>query len=185
MEFRLVYRGPLKANGSVDDKQKLRRAFHGQLRELWNQLPLKEITEFLKAKPAARKISLIHPIDTFQFAPLVSARINLICGLNILFLRPGEPGSLIQHGGDIDNRLKTLLDGLRMPKDSRELPSGDHPLPDEDPFFCLLEDDALVTNVSVTTDPLLEQAQPTEVVLVVQVSVRATRVSNDNIGLIG
>jgi hypothetical protein len=30
--------------------------------------------------------------------------------------------------------------------------------PDEDPFFCLLEDDSLITEVNITTDRLLTSA---------------------------
>ena len=33
----------------------------------------------------------------------------MICGLNILFLRKEEPGSLILQGGDIDNRMNRVV----------------------------------------------------------------------------
>ena len=45
----------------------------------------------------------------------------LTCGLKILFLRKEGPGKLILQGGDIDNRLKTLLDALKMPSDLSEI----------------------------------------------------------------
>lgn len=74
--------------------------------------------------------------------------------MNILFLRRDNPGNLIASGGDIDNRIKVLFDGLKMPDTVSDL--GGIPLgPDEDPFFCLLEDDSLITSVSITTDRLL------------------------------
>lgn len=60
----------------------------------------------------------------------------------------------MSNGGDIDNRIKVLFDGLRMPKTEREL-GGFGIDADEDPFFCLLEDDTLITRVSVTTDRLI------------------------------
>jgi hypothetical protein len=74
--------------------------------------------------------------------------------LDILFLRRDGPGSLIKSGGDIDNRLKVLFDGLRMPQGSEEL-CGDSPCQDEDPFYCLLEDDKLISKVQVETNWLL------------------------------
>jgi hypothetical protein len=77
-----------------------------------------------------------------------------LCSLDILFLRRHDAGSLIANGGDIDNRIKVLFDGLRMPGNDAEL-GGLLIEPDEDPFFCLLEDDALITRVSVETDRLL------------------------------
>ena len=39
---------------------------------------------------------------------------------------------------DIDNRLKTLFDALKVPS-SRELLSDAEPVDDETPFFCLLQ----------------------------------------------
>jgi hypothetical protein len=71
-----------------------------------------------------------------------------------LFLRRDTPGGLVENGGDIDNRIKVLLDGLRMPNIVREL-GGDGFEPDENPFYCLLEDDKLIMKISVTTDRLL------------------------------
>lgn len=40
----------------------------------------------------------------------------------------------------------------------QELPDGDEPQDGEDPFFCLLKDDALVTRLAVDTDTLLAKA---------------------------
>ncbi len=57
--------------------------------------------------------------------------------------------------GDIDNRLKTLFDSLRMPSPSQEC-GQESPGEAEDPFYVLLEDDETIANVSVTTDRLLQ-----------------------------
>ena len=90
----------------------------------------------------------------YRFVPLVNNLDGIACALDILFLRRDEPGSLIKGGGDIDNRIKVLFDALRMPKGYQEL-EGFQPATDESPFFCLLEDDRLITEVKVTTDRLL------------------------------
>jgi hypothetical protein len=100
-----------------------------------------------------------HVADNYQrcggrFVPLINERGGFTCSLDILFLRRDNPGNLIENGGDIDNRIKVLFDGLRMPKDQKEM-GGLSIDPDEDPFFCLLEDDKLITRVSVTTDRLI------------------------------
>lgn len=89
----------------------------------------------------------------YRFVPLISRYFGTACSLNILFLRRDNPGNLIKSGGDIDNRLKVLFDGLTVPEHENHV---DGPAQaGEDPFFCLLEDDALITDVSVTTDRLL------------------------------
>jgi hypothetical protein len=76
------------------------------------------------------------------------------CEIDILFLRPDPPGKLLQSG-DIDNRLKTVFDALKMPSSLDEA-GGKGPQEDESPFFVLLEDDKLISSVSIKTDTLLE-----------------------------
>ena len=98
---------------------------------------------------------------------------DLFCGLDVLFLRPDRPGRVL-WAGDIDNRIKTLIDALRMPK-KNEIYDQRTPEPDEDPFFCLLEEDELVTKLSVESDLLLEFNVPqtmNEVHLVITVRIR-------------
>lgn len=183
MRFTLHYRGPLKANRGAKDKHTLRRYFHNQLRCLWNQMPLSAYHDYL-LEGADRDVSIIHSIGQFKFAPLVTSRLNMIAELDISLLRPGPPGNLIVQSGDIDNRLKTLLDGLKVPKESTALPADEVPLDDETPFFCLLEDDSLITALSVRTDRLLEASiNPNEVLLLIHVTTRITSAIWANSGL--
>jgi hypothetical protein len=49
------------------------------------------------------------------FRPLVRETFALHCGLKILFLRKEPPGKVYQ-GGDLDGRMKTLIDALTMPQ---------------------------------------------------------------------
>lgn len=91
----------------------------------------------------------------FHFLPLVTKRVVLRCNVDILFLRAEEKNYVLQ-GGDIDGRLKTLFDSLRMIREAQELPP-DHRPPEEseDPFFVLLEDDQLISEVRVNANQLL------------------------------
>ncbi len=184
MRFTLHYRGPLKANRGPKDKQQLRRHFHSQLKCLWEQPPLVDFATWLRPEVEKGEIALVEPTGPFQFAPLVSERIHMLAELDLMILRPGPPGALVGHGGDIDNRVKTLLDALRIPRESTALPSDDKPLDGETPFFCLLGDDRLITRLSVDTDTLLEKTEdPSEVVLTLRVTTRLTRILFDTIGL--
>ena len=121
----------------------------------------------------------------YSFVPLVTEYLDLMCAVEILFLRLDEPGKLIQ-GGDIDNRLKTLFDSLRLPKNKDELGGHDSPDESEFPFFVLLEDDSLISKVSVETDTLLEPVKGNDVStndvrLVITVRVRPQQLDFDNI----
>lgn len=184
MEFTLHYRGALKANRSPAEKHQLRKHFHIQLKQLWTQRPLSIFTYLLNPSPARGELSVIREIGKFRFAPLVSERIHLIAELEILMLRPEPPGSIVTQGGDIDNRLKTLLDALKVPAEPTALPQGATPEQGEDPFFCLLEDDSLITKISVDTDRLLELSEdPSEVVLLIHVITKQLAVLSATIGL--
>jgi hypothetical protein len=106
------------------------------------------------------------------FLPLVRNSLALKCGLKIIFLRKEEPGKVYQ-GGDLDNRLKTLLDALAVPIVGQVIPdnSTDYPI------YCLLEDDGLITSLSVETHRLLSRpaASKHDVQLLIEVDVRVTQ----------
>jgi hypothetical protein len=203
LEFRLVYKGRLPAETSrprVKDKHRIRKHFHRQLKELWSRDPVLKrqsdpvhvITTPYNAvlDPGKQKIyranALLprgrswveHVADNyarcgFRFVPLIREANGFTCALNILFLRRGHPGELLRDGGDIDNRIKVLFDSLKVPKCGDE--NQDIPAADENPFFCLLEDDRLITSLTVVTDRLLipkeQEEAETDVELVVHVTV--------------
>jgi hypothetical protein len=173
LEFRLYYRGPLKANGGPSEKHALRKSFHPQLKELFAQKPLNAYGHYLD--PSYINTNILVTSGAFRFAPLINSRLHTIAKLDIIFLRPEEPGAIISRGGDIDNRLKTLFDALKMPHEPNALPAGVTPNVDEQPFFCLLEDDNLITEVTVRTDRLLDAVTVrSEVVLLIQVKTSVT-----------
>lgn len=202
MEFTLHYRGVLKATGKPAHKHELRCHFHSQLKELWDQLPLSSVrNDALNLSPPdsshkqwpndnlkelaeiCQFPSLIKPVGTFNFVPLINQRLNMVAELKVTLLRPEPPGSIITQSGDIDNRLKTLFDALKIPEENA-LPAGSHPKSDEDPFHCLLEDDNLITNISVSTDRLLEKIlDKSEVILLIHVLTKVTLSTIVNISL--
>jgi hypothetical protein len=185
MEFTLYYRGELRANRGPRDKHRLRRHFHAQLKELWDEPPLKGKRTALLDASGPGDESIIHSIESFEFAPLVCSGLWLVADLRITLLRPEPPGRIITQAGDIDNRLKTLLDALTMPHQPNALPPNATPSGDESPFFCLMEDDNLIARLDVGSDRLLDPtAQPAEVVLLIHVRTRPTATNYANIDLL-
>lgn len=159
MEFRLTYAGPLYAyrtGGSGKDRSlhihSIRKVFHKQLAALWAKHPVLSLRG--PSDPDVTKI----PSCGFTWLPIATKHNGLICRLEILMLRNSEPGRVL---ADIDNRLKSVFDALRMADSPEELGSKTQtgqvmPDPDETPFYTLLQDDRLITHVAVTTDTLLE-----------------------------
>jgi hypothetical protein len=119
----------------------------------------------------------------FSFTPIARKSLSLICALDILFMRKEEPGSLVLQGGDIDGRLKTLFDALKVP--SEEEIKNHTPI--ENPLYCVMEQDALITGVNVRTDRLLTvpNGDVHQVHLIIEVTIRVMRVSWDNLGFLG
>jgi hypothetical protein len=184
MRLTLEYNGSLpsqqgdgwaETNKRVADKWRIRRQLDPQLRVLWSVAP---------ALIGLGNSPLYAPIDTpmGKYRPLIRRGLALLCKIDVLFLREGNPGNLVSPGGDIDNRMKVLFDGLSMPQ-----PNDNGRDPSEtDPIYTLLESDSLIEECSIRTSRLLTlQDDPSHVRLVMDVTVRASMTTIDNIDLLG
>ncbi len=192
-------------------KQEIRKQFHKQLKELWKTKNFLRDTKILNntqvAVPIERDIGGTwgyggtHPPGSerplvdyvadqhshfdYKFVPIAREAWSLACGLEILFLRCDPPGG-VYTAGDVDNRIKTLLDGMRMPKSVAELGGYTVPDADESPFFCLLEDDKSITSLAVNTDTLLSPitaSDPSWAHIVITVDIRPYVVTTFNLAL--
>ena len=174
-QFRLTYRGRLSPNGSPAEKHEIRRALHPQLKALWEYKPLKLFKDQLRPREQLKKgeVSTLREVAGRTFAPLVVDELRMFAELDVLLMRPGDLGGLLSQGGDIDNRLKTLFDALRQPRNEFEVPKSWQPDDDERPLFCLLEDDQQITKLKVDVDRLLTPADDNHVELVLTVRVDA------------
>jgi len=195
---------PDKTAGHVHE---IRRVFHQQLREHWRTNSFlsqhksfpsdygiehstpdgisRYASDQHERKLLSDFIPDLHKLNGYRFLPLVRENWRLQCELDILFLRKNPPGSIVQ-AGDIDNRIKTLLDALRMARSEQELRGNENPTSDEDPFYCLLEDDQLVSRLNVDTDRLLEVNNNGEnkdrwVKLVIQAKIRPIETTQFNL----
>lgn len=211
MRFRLVYDGELKAAGNnsprAKEKWDLRKAFRPQLASLsithptmrgvaltmehhdpgsaWDKPETTHTVDIDVTSPHDKTANALLrwvEIDGYQFVPLVRKSLELVCELDILFLRNDAPGSIVKSGGDLDNRIKTLFDGLRMPTiDELQVDK-----PDTKPFWCLLEDDSLISSFTVRTDRLLTDPNrsPHRVMLIIEVKLTAIKLTAQNVGFL-
>jgi hypothetical protein len=198
MEFTLKYRGGLpsaQGGNSKDAKQRIRRAFHPQLENCWKRTP--DLNKFYQSQEVGgeRRWLIVNkggpgwsgtwagiPVSEFTFIPLVITGyyLKLVCELDIRLFWRDVPG-MILNKGDLDNRIKVLFDALSVPQ-LNQLPNGDRPNANENPFFCLLEDDKLITRVSIMTGALNTHSSHDEpsgyVELDIDVTVKASELSN-------
>jgi hypothetical protein len=125
-----------------------------------------------------------HERYGFRFFPLATRELSLVCSVKVLFLRPDLPGRIISSG-DIDNRMKTIFDALRLPHNEAEL-GGHTPQEGETPFVVLLQDDSLISHAEIETDillaPVSEVPRRNDARLVLTIGLHPVRVTLKNLG---
>ena len=192
-------------------KWAIRNQIHPQLAELWQTQPMLKALRANAVVPTGNQwVSQKFQYDTDRFGglpsgspmtdtqidtcapmvfgdkaytPLIRSSLHLSCELEILFLRKEEPGATLLQAGELDNRLKTLFDGLRLPEPD-ELKAGS---PVESPLCCLMESDTLIDAVHVRTGQLLTRPGGSirEVRAVIEVKVKVLKFRPYNAMLLG
>ena len=214
MKFTLTYDGPLPSSGNKgknDAKWTIRKTFAPQLKDLWVTNPaLQQVMDnrhFPKSggaqliqvhhkypgpvvrppqEPVPREfLDLCEPIPKHSawFLPLVRESFALHCGLKIQFLRQEPPGKVYQ-GGDIDGRIKTLLDALTMPQHVEQVLEQNVR---SNPIYCLLEDHFMVSGLQVESERLLtDQTQSADFAkLFIEVDMRVRQATIYNQSFLG
>jgi hypothetical protein len=193
VRFRLIYSGQLlgasRGDTRAQHKHEIRKSLSPQLQRLWKtkqhlrRYAVQQGFYFLNSTGQAidsspdkgeeqgyqagiRSLSETWSRKESKFVPLVTSEICVRCRVDILFLRPEEKNYILQ-GGDLDNRLKTLFDAFRVPADTDQVS-------DQNTWFVLLEDDSLISEVSIVTDNLLllpnsQEIKPNDAFLVIDV----------------
>src|SRR5690349_1080942 len=129
MNFILRYRGPLTTGShQTDDKNFVRSWLHPQLqqlcrtREYYQKALLPDLPVVQPPRGGARpdvprgtEFYCVR-LGGYEFVPLLCRHGLVVCQLDVTWLRREEPGHVLV-GGDIDNRLKTLFDGLTIPQE--------------------------------------------------------------------
>lgn len=176
MELDLRYRGPLPAvsdaNRQVPAKHTIRRALHEQLTIFWQRDPRFSPVDPGQVQQGERRQGhfdvqrpieggaagwfFYHEVRGIRFVPLITHVREAQCRLAVRLWRRQRPGDIVSRDGDLDNRPKTLFDALRMPHGGDELPQG-VPIGNS-PVLCLLDDDDLITKVTIETSTLLPAA---------------------------
>jgi hypothetical protein len=197
-------------------KASIRASFHPQLKRLWETHPalqdLEEIRFFpksggmrieghhlhqteLSGEVLAGRTQTDDNIDLCKsiekhgvwFKPLVRDTFALHCGLKILFLRQELPGRVYQ-GGDLDGRIKTLVDALTMPQHLEQVLDPGWQTTENEPMYCVMEDDSLISGLNVESEHLLAAGDtvPIDFVkLTIEVDVRVRRPKMYNQSFLG
>ncbi|KQZ16413.1 hypothetical protein ASD50_11270 [Mesorhizobium sp. Root552] len=195
VEFYLNYRGPLRATqrdpkeGSNIKaahwqlKHAMRKGFHRQLKQQWSVTPFLQDSANTQKPYQVDLLAKEFQLPPWRFVPLVTGRLQLVTGIDILLQRLDNASSSV-WSGDIDNRIKTIIDALEVPRSNdgyAELTPDSH----EDPFFCLLENDRYLNHVAVETANLLDAPDGADMSYAdvrIKVRIRPDNLIWDNIG---
>ncbi len=151
MKFKLLYFGeilinPKKRAQHISD---IRMQFHPQLKKLVEHSPWNNMTKFMLPDATKSPITTRN-VGGIYWNPIITPNLKLIAELDIQMMHPEIVG---MTRSDIDNRIKTLFDGLRAPQNEHEI--GANTPRDIGPIYTLLDDDHLITRLSVNTSHLL------------------------------
>ncbi len=151
MKFKLLYFGEVLTNPKKRAQHiaDIRLQFHEQLKKLVEHSPWDKLSQYMMPGATKSPITTKH-VGGVDFNPIITPTLKLIGELDIKILHPEIIGVART---DIDNRVKTLMDGLRCPQNEHEV--GENTPKNIGPIYTLLDDDHLVTKISVNTSHLL------------------------------
>jgi hypothetical protein len=187
----LTYSGLLPAcqgeEKHTDQKHIIRMAFNQQLKRKFELEPtlIQWSREISRATLVGSRVELapkdlhsrcFYEVETCGFLgfPVVTSFNGLSCQLDIEILRRAKPGGVLaggDKGGDIDNRLKPLLDALALPLKQNQVPG--HMRGNGERLYCLLEDDALISRLTIDMQRWDEEPKTAQEIDHVQIRVRA------------
>lgn len=167
-----------RSRDARERKTALRHDFHKQLALLWRihpylktQDPATFALQPARAQRSAEVSPPVHyesnlwyrcPLGGIEYVPIVSYGHRMHCHLAIRLHSRRVIGGIIHAGADLDNRLKVIIDALRMPDPGQDAQpearqeASDGECDDGQPIvYCLMENDDLVTKLSIETFQLL------------------------------
>ncbi|PDQ19275.1 hypothetical protein CN311_20415 [Mesorhizobium sanjuanii] len=154
---------------------------HPQMEALWSLQPLKN-NDWLRSRSESN-LGVLEVRNGFEFAPLISTSVGLLAEINVTILRNRHSNDRQGIHGDIDNRVKTLFDALRIPTLGEINVLSEKGVIFHERTFCLLQDDDLVTKLTVETDRWLG-VPPHQTLAIIRVAIKASTVTMDNLDLL-
>jgi hypothetical protein len=174
MKFKLIYKGELKINPKRRSQHlaDIRRQISPQLKRLSEIAPYNVIKKKLLDKDRG-----VREIGGARFFPIITPELDLLSELDIQIL---HPELLETPRADIDNRMKTLLDALKRPQSSHEVTDKNK----GEIIYTLLDDDHLVTRMTINTSHLLSFENEEDLLVIITVNIRASKGTMDNLAVI-
>lgn len=165
----------LTTRGNAKEKHEIRMKFSEQLGKLVKIQPFILGQSVLAGEAWHR--------NGYEFFPLVPFSSQCSASLKIRILDRQQRGYLIGSGGDIDNRLKTVLDALRIPNVGVDMNGV---VPGNQEFvYTLLEDDRQVSSLSVEISRWMVDGPSNEVFVIIDIETQEEQTTYQSIDVLG
>lgn len=203
MEFCLHYYGELKSHDTAAGKHLIRQTLHPQIQSLCRSPPFsyyfsddRNGERNRTRKPKTGDPEEVTVDDMLYLEPmyvelgskrywfLISEDLATVADLRITILLPHETGHIVHNGGDIDNRIKTLFDALRVPSAPSEIPSSDSFDYTNGGMYCLLRDDKLINRVAIQSYQDHDPKDPDSVKCLIEVETKITVALGTNLAFV-
>ncbi|CAN5289643.1 hypothetical protein BH10PSE9_BH10PSE9_03330 [soil metagenome] len=168
MRITLTHRGNIPGNKRPAAKiDAIRQGFHAQLNKLWGRDQIAFLKEWLDSGFAAGAPDYRRVVGGRTYLPIVSEKIEARANLTVTLMSGLDARRPAFTNGDVDNRVKSLIDALAAPIQPSRIPRT---APSRD-TICLLSDDSLVAELTVRTAALLSENDPTITLAIIEADI--------------
>lgn len=159
----------------------MRRSFSAQLEKIWGKAPFETLKNWEDTAFAAGAPKFTRMMHDQTFVPFYGRDVGVGVELDITLLTGMPIRKPVISAGDLDNRVKRIIDALRIPNGQGEmygklLPGGRH--------YCLIEDDNAVLSLGARLGPYLGSDDPAVSFAIVRVRPMAMRVTLNNLAML-
>lgn len=187
MKFTLFYSGTIRSSNkkNVNHINEIRCGLSPQIRLLYDYEPLSGLEA--KCEPGEypeQSIRTFLNVRNRSYSCLVNRGFGLACIIHFTFFESSGSLSVASDIGDLDNKVKTLIDALRVPAESEVDVVRDSFIGHT--VHCLLMDDSYIWEIQVERKRLLHpEFRKQRTLAQIDVEVIPRKVTIANLGLFG
>lgn len=182
MELTLTFTGIIPAQRTdLEVIWTIRREFDRQLSKVWGKAPFAVLKKWEDSGFVSGAPRFTREVGGHTFVPLYGEDVGVGVDLDITLLTGMPAKKRVISAGDLDNRIKRLIDGLRIPSGHGEMSKT---LPESGRWHCLLRDDSAVLGLRARLGTYLGSDDPSVSCAILRVKPVALKVTTGNLEML-
>jgi len=159
----------------------MRSSFSAQLQKVWGKPPFSILKKWEDSQFAAGAPRFTRVVGGQTFVPLYGNDVGVGVSLDITLLTGLPIRKPVISAGDLDNRIKRIIDALRVPQGHGEMQPN---LQADGRYYSLIENDDAVLSLTAQLGPYLGSNDPAVSFAVIRVRPIAMRVNTGNLEML-